>query len=202
MNKLTLAIGIIAVVIIGFYFFGSDSQIDQNSIENSNQEEVVQNAQDSKEDSAEQSPPPKSSDWRDIELTDVLTGETYTISELNDKPILLEAFAVWCPTCKRQQDKIKELHQEIGDDAISIALDVDPNEDENQVIDHVFRHGFDWRFSISPQEVTDGLREEFGLSFLSPPFAPMALLCPDGTSKFLSSGVKSVQKLKEELATC
>jgi hypothetical protein len=33
--------------------------------------------------------------WANIELTDVQTGETFTISELEGGPVLVQAFAVW-----------------------------------------------------------------------------------------------------------
>ena len=33
--------------------------------------------------------------WADIELTDVETGETFTISEFAGGPVLIQAFAVW-----------------------------------------------------------------------------------------------------------
>ncbi len=50
--------------------------------------------------------------WIDFELKDVATGEKFKISDFNDKPVLLESFAVWCPTCTKQQRIIKDLHEE------------------------------------------------------------------------------------------
>ena len=75
-------------------------------------------------------------EWKNTELTDVSTGNKFKINDFN-KPVLLESFAVWCPTCKQQQDKIKELHDEVGDSIISISLDTDPNEDEGKVREHI-----------------------------------------------------------------
>ena len=60
-------------------------------------------------------------DWREIPLRDVLSGEIFRISDFNGKPILLESFAVWCPTCNKQQQQIRKLHQAIGDSVISIT---------------------------------------------------------------------------------
>lgn len=33
--------------------------------------------------------------WLDTELTDAVTGETFTLADYKGKPVLLHAFAVW-----------------------------------------------------------------------------------------------------------
>ena len=141
-------------------------------------------------------------DWRGYELTDAVTGEKFHICDFENKTVLLESFAVWCPTCKKQQDKIKELHEEVGDAVISISIDTDPNEDENKVIEHVNRHGYDWRFTVAPIEFTSALVEEFGISVVNAPGAPVILICEDQSARLLGRGVKSASKLKEDIAKC
>ena len=142
--------------------------------------------------------------WRDVELKDVLTGDTFKITDFKDKPVLLESFAVWCPTCRKQQDKIKGLHEEIGDDFVSISLDTDPNEDENKVIEYLNRTGFDWIYAISPSDVTQRLIDEFGVGVINAPTAPVVLICPgdEQRARLLKRGVKSPDELKASLATC
>ena len=63
----------------------------------------------------------ETSTWKDVQLKDINTQTSFKISDFN-KPILLESFAVWCPKCTSQQEKIKELHEEVGDSVISISL--------------------------------------------------------------------------------
>lgn len=116
---------------------------------------------------------PSTVDWKDVVLKDVITGENFKISDFKGKPILLESFAVWCPTCRQQQDKIKELHSQIGEAVVSISLDTDPNEDEQKIIGHINRYGYNWRFAISPKELTKGLIDEFGISVVNAPSAPL-----------------------------
>ena len=141
------------------------------------------------------------SDWRDVEVIDVITKEKFKISDFSDKPVLLESFAVWCPTCKKQQDVIKDLHEEIGDSAVSISLDTDPNEDGGKVLQHANRYDFDWLFAVSPNSMTQRLIKEFGVSIVSAPGAPVVLVCPgDQKARFLDRGVKSVTDLKSEIA--
>lgn len=80
----------------------------------------------------------------DIELKDIATSKNFRISDFSDKPVLLESFAVWCPTCTAQQKVTKKFHEEVGDSVISISLDTDPNEDESRVLEHIEKNGFNW----------------------------------------------------------
>ncbi|MBW2995383.1 redoxin family protein [Candidatus Woesearchaeota archaeon] len=142
---------------------------------------------------------PAVSDWVDIELTDVSTGETFRISDFKGKPVLLESFSVWCPTCKKQQDKIKELHEEVGDSVVSISLDTDPNEDEAKVRGHATRYDFDWYFAVSPVELTKALIDDFGIGVVNAPSAPIVLICADQSARMLPRGVKDADELKTEI---
>ncbi len=50
--------------------------------------------------------------WMKTQLTDVRTNETFTVDGF-DRPVLLESFAVWCPTCTSQQKEIQKLHSDL-----------------------------------------------------------------------------------------
>lgn len=138
--------------------------------------------------------------WKNTPLKDVNTGKTFRISDFQGKPILLESFAVWCPTCKKQQDEIKRLHEKVGDSVVSIALDTDPNEDESKVKEHLERHGYDWYYAVSPVDVTKALIDEFGVTVVNAPGAPVVLICTDQSSRLLPRGVKDVSDLEAEIA--
>lgn len=133
--------------------------------------------------------------WMDIELTDVATGQKFKISDFKGKPILLESFAVWCPTCLAQQKQIKKLVETKGETIVHISLDADPNEDEAKVKEHMERNDLNWYFVISPAELTNALIDEFGLRVVSAPTAPIILICEDQSTQFLGSGIKSADKL-------
>ena len=138
-------------------------------------------------------------DWRDIPLRDVVSGETFRISDFEGQPILLESFAVWCPTCTKQQREIQELHRDLGNEVISISLDVDPNEDEDLVRDHASRKGFDWLYAVAPPELTMALIAEFGTAIVAAPSAPIVLICEDQGARLLKRGVKKAEALHEEI---
>jgi len=141
-------------------------------------------------------------DWMEVILKDVRTQENFKINDFSDKPILLESFAVWCPTCTQQQKIIRGLHEEIGEDFVSISLDTDPNENEGKILEHITRNGFDWYYAISPIDLTKALIVEFGPGFVVAPSAPVVLICPNGSFEKLPSGVKTSTELKTFIEGC
>ncbi|WP_267643069.1 TlpA family protein disulfide reductase [Haloarchaeobius amylolyticus] len=139
--------------------------------------------------------------WYDTELTNVLSGETFTVSQF-EKPVLVETFAVWCSNCKRQQDELIEFHEAVGDDVVSVALNTDQNEDAEKVRQHAESNGYDWYYAVSPPAVTRQLVDEFGSSMASPPVVPMLRRCPDGSTTRLKDGHKSTSFLQEKTREC
>lgn len=137
----------------------------------------------------------EASDWRNVTLQDVGTGEDFTVSGL-EKPVLVESFAVWCPTCTRQQQEIKQLKQDIN--VTSVSLDVDPNEDSEKVRNHIRRNNFTWRYAVAPTGLTQKLVDRYGPSMANPPSTPVVLACEDETRK-LENGVKTASELEEEV---
>jgi cytochrome oxidase Cu insertion factor (SCO1/SenC/PrrC family) len=138
-------------------------------------------------------------EWADVELTDALTGEVFRIADYTGKPILIESFAVWCSNCLRQQREMVRLIDMVGDAVVHISLDTDPNEDLDKVRDHAQRHGFDWLYAIAPIEMTQGLIDEFGLTVVNAPRAPVILIEADGSFRLLPNGIKSAETLLEEI---
>lgn len=142
----------------------------------------------------------ESASWQTITLADVNSGEEFTLSEF-DQPVLLESFAVWCPTCTKQQKILKE-YKETRTDFVSVSLNTDPNEDETLVREHAQSNGFDWRYAVSPAELTSSLIDEFGFQVVNAPAVPIVLLCPDDSTDLVAGGVKDVEELDDLLMSC
>lgn len=179
-SKISFWIWIIVgvVVILGIFILSSNLKQSESSITKS--ENVPQ--------------------WINTELKDVRTGETFKISDFNGKPGLLESFAVWCPTCTKQQKEIKKLHEELGDSIVSISINTDPNEDESKILEHIKKNEFEWYYAVSPIEMTQSLMNEFGNGIINAPSAPIILICEDLNYRKLSGfGARDVDKLKEEI---
>nr|EGQ39988.1 MAG: thioredoxin [Candidatus Nanosalinarum sp. J07AB56] len=133
--------------------------------------------------------------WSSVEMTDVNSGETYTVSDL-DKPVVVEPFAAWCSTCLRQQKEMAEVQDSA--DVSFVSLNVDRNEGSEKVRRHAERNDFDWRYSVVSASVLRSLQSQFGPSVVIPPRAPKVVLCDEGTTR-LSNGVKSGEKVLEEV---
>ena len=83
-------------------------------------------------------------DWFDMKLTDVQTGETFTMNDYAGKVVLLETMAIWCPSCIIQATQVGKLHEALGnpDDLISVSLDVDSHEDEATLKEYASSYRF------------------------------------------------------------
>ncbi len=141
---------------------------------------------------------PSQEGWLDIPLKDINSGKSFKLSDFAGKSVLLESFGVWCPVCLEQQKQIAEAKKK-NPDVVFVSIDTDPNEDEAKVRQHAKTYGFDWRFAVSPTEMTNQLKEEFGLKVVYAPGAPMILVCPNQKTRMLKSGGKLADALLEEV---
>lgn len=149
------------------------------------------------------SPVPASTapEWFALEMTDVRTGDSFSVDDFAGKVVLIETMAQWCPTCVQQEDEVRTLHELLGepDDLVSISLDVDLNEDAASLKDYAATWGYDWRFAVSPLLVSRALGNLYSAQYLNPPLAPMLVIDRDGNAIQLPYGVKSAAALRKLL---
>ena len=140
--------------------------------------------------------------WLHTELTDVNSGETFTLADFAGTPVLLESFAVWCPVCLSQQLQIEGLHN-TPTSFVSVSIDTDPNESARLVVSHSSRHGFadydHWHYAVAPVALTRALVGTFGPVVASAPSAPIILICADQSTRLLRTGVKRAAELEHEI---
>jgi peroxiredoxin len=140
--------------------------------------------------------------WFHIPLTDIHTGDSFTITDLKGQVVLVETMAIWCSNCLRQQQEVKSLHALFGerDDLVSVAINIDPNEQEAALKSYTMRHGFDWVYTVAPAELSRELSQLYGHQILNPPSAPMFIIDRKGEVHLLPSGIKSAAELQRALA--
>jgi len=138
--------------------------------------------------------------WPDIPLRDVASGESFKISDFKGKVVVLETMSVWCHTCTEQQTEIAQAQDSLGDKAVFITLEIDANEDEATVREHLDRHGFGWHFAISPLELSSQLEAEFGANLLNPASSPIVILDREQEAHLLRHGHKSADELIREIS--
>lgn len=140
-------------------------------------------------------------EWFDIELTDVQTGETFTMNDYAGKVVLVETMAIWCPNCLFQANEVRKMHKMLDnpDDVVSISLDVDVNEDGASLKDYSTEYGFEWHFAVAPLEVARALGNLYSAQYLNPPLSPMLIIDRDGAVHQLEYGQKSAESLRTSL---
>lgn len=135
-----------------------------------------------------------------FELIDVRSGETFTLAQLAaEKPVLVEAMAIWCTTCLAQQREVVEAHASA--DFHSVGIDVDPNERAEDLAEYAEREGFDWRFTMAEAQLVQLLTERYGFGVTNPPSTPTFVVSAEGGLRALEFGrVRSSDELVAELA--
>lgn len=138
-------------------------------------------------------------DWFNMELTDVQTGETFTMNDYAGKVVLLETMAMWCPSCLLQAGQVQKLHEVLGhpEDLISVSLDVDVNEDATSLKEYAVEYGLDWHLAVAPLLVARALGNLYTAQYLNPPLAPMLIIDRDGNVYHLEYGIKDAETLQK-----
>lgn len=136
--------------------------------------------------------------WFDLEMTDVRTGDVFTINDFAGKVVLLETMAVWCPTCRRQGDEVLRLHELLGNpaDLVSISLDTAMTEDADTLKHYAETLGYDWNIALAPLLVARALGNLYSAQYLNPPVSPMLIIDRDGEVLGLPFGLKSAESLQ------
>ena len=137
--------------------------------------------------------------WFNSTLTNVRSAENLTINDYKGKVVLVETLAMWCPTCKKQQVQVQALHEMLGtmgDDLVSIGLDIDPNEVAADLKTYTEANGFDWIYAVAPADVIREIAQLYGEKFLNPPSAPILIIGRDGQVHPMLFGLKSAEELK------
>lgn len=139
--------------------------------------------------------------WYSASLTNVQTGESFTINDLRGKVILVETMAVWCSKCFSQQTQVKALHGLLGerDDFVSLGMDIDLNEDAEMLRTFTQANGFDWIYVVSTADVAREFASLYGGQFLNPPSTPMLIIDRHGAAHPLPFGIKSADDLLQAL---
>jgi hypothetical protein len=114
-------------------------------------------------------------------------------------PVLIQTFTITCPICMQQQAEISKLHASGEVPFVMIGLDIDPNGDADSLREYTLSSEYYGLYARSSPEMTRSLVDQFGMLVLSPAQAPLILVCPDGTARILSPGVKSSGELQQVL---
>jgi len=136
-------------------------------------------------------PIPDELGWRDIPLTDVISGEEFTLSGFEGQVVIVDLMAVWCINCLLQQQQIQIASAHWSDDeVVVVSLDVEPNETQTILRNHAQDNNIAWRSAVAPQSMIDRLVAEFGVMAINVTATPLIFISPDGSADLIGRGLK------------
>lgn len=119
--------------------------------------------------------------WLDLELTDASTGDTFTLASLAGQTVAIEPMAIWCTSCKAQQDNVKQVIDDIEAKGVHyISLGVDPNENPDSLKNYAERREYPWTFAAASTDFARAISDLFGPQILSPPSTPLIVIDENG----------------------
>jgi thiol-disulfide isomerase/thioredoxin len=138
--------------------------------------------------------------WQTREIVDV-DGQSFTLADFAGRPVFVEAFATWCPTCREQLGDTQEAAAMLGDDAVVIALSVETDLSASDVASYAADNGFtDVRFAVMTPELLAEMVDALGNSVANPPSTPHVVIAADGTAGELATGSISADDIVAALS--
>jgi thiol-disulfide isomerase/thioredoxin len=133
--------------------------------------------------------------WATATLTDVATGETFTIASLAGKPVFVEAMAIWCTNCRAQQGRFTEAFGRIPPGTAEyVVLTIEPSETADELARYKADRGFTGRYAVAGKALSKALEAEFGSNVLNAPSVPLIFISPSGEVTF-TTGAESVDEI-------
>jgi thiol-disulfide isomerase/thioredoxin len=139
--------------------------------------------------------------WMTIALTDVRSGETFTLADFAGKTVFVEPMATWCTNCRRQLGNVSQAKAQLGDseDVVFVSLSVETNIGDGDLANYTQETGFDWAFAVATPEMLVSLVETFGQSITNPPSTPHFIIRPDGSTTDLTTGYEGPEEILQNL---
>jgi peroxiredoxin len=98
-----------------------------------------------------------------FELT-TLEGEPIALQDLLGKPVVIEFFATWCPSCRENAKHLVQVHEEFGDRVNIVSIDVDPWESPESLRSFVEENDVRWPVAVDEQ---GDVSNDYGVGTLS-----------------------------------
>ena len=139
--------------------------------------------------------------WMSIALTDVRTGETFTLADFAGKTVFVEPMATWCTNCRQQLGNVAAAKAQLGDseDVVFVSLSVETNIGNGDLANYTEETGFDWIFAVATPEMLISLADTFGQTVTNPPSTPHFIIRPDGTTTDLTTGYEGPEELLQNI---
>ncbi|MBK8901387.1 MAG: SCO family protein [Anaerolineaceae bacterium] len=139
--------------------------------------------------------------WMTVSLTDVRSGETFTLADFAGKTVFVEPMATWCTNCRRQLGNVAQAKAQLGgsEDVVFVSVSVETNIGNGDLANYTEETGFDWIFAVATPEMLISLADTFGQTVTNPPSTPHFIIRPDGTTTDLTTGYEGPEEILQNL---
>ncbi len=93
----------------------------------------------------------------------LLSGETFTLSQQREKVVLVDFWATWCDSCRKEMPQLKDYYNEFkakGFEIIGISLD----SSESKLKEYIKENNLEWKFSFSGNVWKDETVMHYGVN--------------------------------------
>lgn len=135
--------------------------------------------------------------WRTLPLTNVHTGETFTLADFADKVIYVHPMALWCTTCRAHLRSLRDsvIPQLANpEEVVFVTLAIEPQTTNDALRQYADSESFNWIFAVATQDMVVELITYFGQSVVVPPVTPHFLIRADGRDTGLLTGSPTAQQ--------
>jgi len=126
---------------------------------------------------------------------EALDGSTVALADLLDRPVVLEFFATWCPSCAENAEHLAQVEERFGDRVHIVSVAVDPWEERRAFEAFAEEHGVTWPIVVDEH---GEVAESYGVGSLS----TEVVVAPGGAVLHTETGVadhERVVRVLEEL---
>src|SRR5690606_16304058 len=134
--------------------------------------------------------------WLDLPLTDVATGETFTLGGFVGRTVYVEPMATWCTNCRNLLQSVKEAMLRADPDSyVFIGISVEGNLPDETLAAYARRWNFPHTFAVATPDLLAALIGRYGREVTVPPSPPHFLVRFDGSVTGLHLGFKSPDEI-------
>lgn len=115
-------------------------------------------------------------------------GSQIALEELLGRPVVLEFFATWCPSCAKNAEHLGRVQERFGDDVNIVSIDVDPWEKPAAIRSFMRQHDVTWPVALDQQ---GHVSQDYHVGTLS----TEVIVSPSGTIVHVETGVADHERV-------